>query len=285
MPELPEVETVVRGLNDSRLCGCKILNVKIGWPRTIANHSVTTFNDKIRDRVITSVIRRGKYIVITLDNQARLFIHLRMTGKLLIKPAAFNPGQHDHVVFTLHDKRRLVFNDTRKFGRITLIECEDCPTDKLGPEPLSRNFTPALFRVALHCKKRQLKPLLLDQSFVAGLGNIYVDEALWQARLHPERIAGSLSNAECDALHRAIRAVLKKGIKNCGTTLGGGSSNFYSVAGNKGHNADHLNVFRRTGEPCPACGSTIIRIIVGQRSTHLCPACQKKSGVPSADQI
>ena len=275
MPELPEVETVVRGLRNSGLCGCVITSAQINWTRTIHQTSATAFKRKVQGRMINGVDRRGKYIVVALENETRLFIHLRMTGKLLFQPADFQAGRHDHVILTLNDERKLVFNDTRKFGRITLIESGASPIDKLGPEPLDRSFSAATFRAALKSKTRRLKPLLLDQNFLAGLGNIYVDEALWEARLHPEQQANTLTDNQCEALYQAIRTVLKKGIKNCGTTLGNSSSNFYSVGGRRGRNADQLNVFRRTGEPCPTCGTTIQRIIVGQRSTHLCPRCQE----------
>jgi formamidopyrimidine-DNA glycosylase len=130
----------------------------------------------------------------------------------------------------------------------------------------------------LEGKKRQMKPLLLDQTFIAGLGNIYVDEALWEARIHPLRISSSLAQKDIAALHRAIRLVLRRGLKNMGTSLGTGKANFYSVAGRKGRNADELKVFRRTGQACPRCGTAIDRLIVAQRSTHICPVCQSPAG-------
>ena len=145
----------------------------------------------------------------------------------------------------------------------------------LGPEPLEKEFSKDWLQGALGRKSRAIKPLLLDQSFIAGLGNIYVDEALWQARIHPERNSRTITKEEADGLHSAIRTVLRRGIRNSGTTLGTGESNFYSVAGHRGRNADQLKVFRRDGEPCPACGRTIQRLIVGQRGTHICPQCQK----------
>jgi len=200
-----------------------------------------------------------------------------MTGKLLFQPVDHKPGKHDHVVFTLSDNRKLVFNDTRKFGRITLLEKgQEDQSAKLGPEPLGKQFTAKwLFKELTH-RSRQMKPLLLDQYFIAGLGNIYVDEALWEARIHPERISSTVTADEATNLHRAIQTVLRRGIRNCGTTLGKSDTNFYSVAGRRGRNADELKVFRRTGAPCPACDTPIKRIVVGQRSTHFCPMCQKQ---------
>jgi formamidopyrimidine-DNA glycosylase len=146
---------------------------------------------------------------------------------------------------------------------------------RLGPEPLEKNFTVRLLAGQLKRHRRRLKPLLLDQAFIAGLGNIYVDEALWDAKLHPDRIAAALSPAEIKALHRAIARVLNRGLKNLGTSLGTGETNFYSVARRRGRNKDELKVFRRTDHPCPRCNWPIARIIVGQRSTHICPRCQK----------
>ncbi len=276
MPELPEVETVVKDLNSRDICGCSIVSVYIGWPRTVAPRSVNSFKRAIKDAVIEGVTRRGKYIIFNLSNNMRMLVHLRMTGKLLFQQESFKPGKHDHVVFTLNDRRKLIFNDTRKFGRVSLIsDSDEDPTSKLGPEPLESGFTSRWLKKKLETKRRQLKPLLLDQSFIAGLGNIYVDEALWEARIHPERLSASITADEATALHKAIRTVLKRGIKNCGTTLGKSDTNFYSVAGRRGRNADELNVFRRTGKPCPVCGTAIERIIVGQRSTHFCPKCQR----------
>ncbi|MCP4716539.1 MAG: DNA-formamidopyrimidine glycosylase, partial [Deltaproteobacteria bacterium] len=180
-----------------------------------------------------------------------------------------------HVILRFNDQRELRFHDTRKFGRIFLLSNPATVLDKLGPEPLDKAFTLRVFTALLLPRKRLLKPLLLDQNIIAGLGNIYVDEALWEARLHPCRIAASLTPAETKALHRAIPRVLKRGLKNLGTSLGTGKANFYSVAGRSGRNRDQLNVFRRTGEPCLSCSATIKRIIVAQRSTHLCPDCQR----------
>ena len=276
MPELPEVETVVKDLNSRGICGCSVCSVYVGWQRSIAAPNPATFKRSIRGAEIQQVTRRGKYIVIHLSGDRQMLIHLRMTGKLLFQPESYKPDRHDHVVFTLSDQRKLVFNDTRKFGKITLLQKgQNSPTEKLGPEPLEKAFSCKWLEKALTARSRQMKPLLLDQSFIAGLGNIYVDEALWEARIHPERNSGTITPDEAKTLHKAIRTVLRRGIRNCGTTLGGSDTNFYSVAGRRGRNADQLKVFRRTGEPCPACGTAIKRLIVGQRSTHFCPECQK----------
>ncbi len=210
-----------------------------------------------------------------LDTGARLLIHLRMTGKLIFPEQQAVPGMHDHVILTFEDGRQLFYNDTRKFGRFTIAHSEDDLLKDLGPEPLEDSFTLEVLRNRLAGKSRQIKPLLLDQTCVAGLGNIYVDESLWHARIHPERRVDSLAASEIRRLRAAIREVLFRAVENRGTTLGSGESNFYSVAGRRGRNSDALQVFRRTGEPCPRCGAVIRRSVVGQRGTHFCPVCQK----------
>jgi formamidopyrimidine-DNA glycosylase len=182
------------------------------------------------------------------------------------------------VILQIDGKEELRFQDTRKFGRITLTSRPETILGKLGPEPLGRSFTVEQFRELLCHRKRAVKPLLLDQTFVAGLGNIYVDEALWKAGIHPLRVSSSLSPKEAADLHRAVRYVLRKGLRNLGTTLGRGQTNFYSLSGRRGRNAEKLFVFRRTGEACPRCGAPIERIKVAQRSTHVCPRCQHPRG-------
>ena len=203
-----------------------------------------------------------------------LLVHLRMTGHMNWESRHKPRHRHEHVILEVEGKRELRFQDTRKFGRMCLTTDPQAVLGKLGPEPLANDFTLAGFSRMLHARGRQIKPLLLDQTFVAGLGNIYVDEALWEAGIHPRRISRSLSKKETAALYRAIPHVLRKGLKNMGTSLGTGAGNFYSVAGRQGRNADQLNVFRRVGRDCPRCGTVIQRLLVGQRSSHICPECQ-----------
>lgn len=274
MPELPEVETVVRDLRAHGLVNARIRDVVVRWPRTVGGDPAA-FRRGLAGRTITGLTRRAKHIVAALDSGDRLIVHLRMTGKFRFAAPGERTGPHDHVVLALADGRRLVFNDTRKFGRFRLVAAgASDPLASLGPEPLEKGFTAACLRGRLAGKRRLLKPLLLDQTTVAGLGNIYVDEALWQAQLHPERRADTLTDAEVSRLHAAIRDVLKRAVDNGGTTLGSGQANFYSVAGHRGRNADGLSVFRRDGQPCPRCGAILARTVVGQRGTHFCPACQ-----------
>jgi len=275
MPELPEVQTVVDNLNKLKIVGRRITGARVYWPRTIAHMSPAAFCKEIQGRIIQEMSRRGKYVVMGLSHGLTLLIHLRMTGHLNWEPRGRVRRKHEHVILMVGEKRELRFHDTRKFGRFVLTRNTQAVLGRLGPEPLADDFTAAGFLKMLHARRRQIKPLLLDQTFIAGLGNIYVDEALWKARIHPLRISRCLSKKEVTALHRAIRLVLRTGLKNMGTTLGSGAGNFYSVAGRKGRNADELNVFRRAGQECPYCGTTIQRILVGQRSSHVCPGCQK----------
>ena len=274
MPELPEVETVVRDLCDAGFVGRTIVGSRISWERTIEKISVRAFKTKVHGSKIVSVTRRAKYIVIELSSGQWLLIHLRMTGKLVMAENGVPRPTHERVVLVLDDGSELRFIDTRKFGRWTLLKDANERLGSLGPEPLSAEFKPKHLYEILQSHHRKLKPLLLDQHILAGLGNIYVDEAMWYAEVHPCLISDTLTEAQSNALYRSIRKVLRKGIKSMGTSLGTGKGNFYSVAGRRGRNQDGLQVFRRTGEPCPRCETIIERMIVGQRSTHLCPECQ-----------
>ncbi|MCE9613549.1 MAG: bifunctional DNA-formamidopyrimidine glycosylase/DNA-(apurinic or apyrimidinic site) lyase [Lentisphaerae bacterium] len=274
MPELPEVETVVRGLRHGGLIGRRVQSVTVHWPRTIAMPSAAEFSRRLAGTCITAVTRRAKYIVMTLSSTDIITVHLRMTGKLLFARTGAPRNPHEHIILALDDGRELRFHDTRKFGRWHLVSDATQVLGHLGPEPLSAAFTPAILAATLRRHRRMLKPLLLDQTVVAGLGNIYVDEALWEAALHPCQSTHAVTTEQAARLHAAIRTVLQRGIRSQGTTLGSGATNFYSVAGRRGRNQDGLMVFRRTGDPCPRCQTPIQRLVVGQRSTHVCPVCQ-----------
>jgi len=275
MPELPEVQTVVNDLIAAGLTGKTISGAKVFWPRTIHAMAPRSFCRTIAGKTIKTIRRRAKYIVIALSDGWHLLIHLRMTGRLHLAKTGDPVDKHEHVCLQLGQKLQLRYHDTRKFGRLYLVKNENDILGKLGPEPLDDSFTAAQLYAILQSHARMLKPMLLDQTILAGLGNIYVDEALWDARLNPCRISSNVSRRQATALHRAIRKALKKGLKNMGTTLGSGKANFYSVGRRSGRNRDELNIFRRTGQPCPRCKKTITRLIVGQRSTHICPTCQK----------
>jgi formamidopyrimidine-DNA glycosylase len=244
------------------------------WPRSIGGMAPRTFGRRMRGLRFSAVRRRGKYLVFDFDPRDHLLLHLRMSGRLNLHPADQPRNKHEHVVLDLDDGLQLRFQDTRKFGRMLLVADAGSVLDRLGVEPLSKAFTAQTLTGITERCRRMLKPLLLDQTVIAGLGNIYVDEALWDARLHPCRSSQGLSADQVRSLHRAIRKVLRRGLKNMGTSLGSGKANFYSVARRPARNQDELKVFRRTGQPCPRCRTPIQRIIVGQRSTHICPACQ-----------
>jgi formamidopyrimidine-DNA glycosylase len=274
MPELPEVQTLVNDLNAAGLVGVSFTGARVSWPRSIAMPAMREFKHRIRLKRIGAIRRRGKFIVIDLSPEGHLLIHLRMSGRLHLVPHKTAPSAHEHVVLALDNALELRFHDTRKFGRVYLVRDPATVLEPLGAEPLEPSFSTRLLKDALASRKRLLKPLLLDQTVIAGLGNIYVDESLWEAKLHPCRGSHTLSDTEIRALRRAIPRVLKRGLKNLGTSLGTGKANFYSIARHTGRNQDKLKVFRRTGTPCPRCRRPIARIVVGQRSTHICPKCQ-----------
>ncbi|HLA07834.1 MAG TPA: DNA-formamidopyrimidine glycosylase [Anaerolineales bacterium] len=265
MPELPEVETVARKLKPD-LVGKTILDADLRWPRTLATPSPNKFKSLIKGQKVIDVGRRAKYLIIRLSDY-HLLIHLRMSGDLNLKKSRIKPDKHDRLVLKLSGGTSLAFNDTRKFGRVWLSVHPQEVLGKLGPEPLSRDFTPQWLHAALHKKHRQLKPLLLDQTFLAGLGNIYADECLHIAKLHPLQASDSITAKQAGALHEAIRRVLREGIQRNGASIdwvyrGGEFQNYFRV-------------YDREGEPCPVCGTRIKRTIVGQRGTHYCPTCQK----------
>ena len=275
MPELPDVQTIVNDLKAAGVEGTTIKDAKVFWSRTIAEPSAKVFCNRIRGKSVSAIRRRGKFIVFDFKNGDNLLIHLRMSGRLHLVSYDLPRKKHEHVILSFADGRQLRFHDTRKFGRLYLTSHAEKILDRLGPEPLATTYTRKIYAGDLSPRKRMLKPLLLDQTFIAGLGNIYVDEALWESKIHPCRIAASLTQSEIRALHRAIPRVLKRGLKNLGTSLGTAKTNFYSIANHQGRNRDELKVFRRTDLPCPRCQAKIQRIAVGQRSTHICPKCQK----------
>jgi formamidopyrimidine-DNA glycosylase len=219
--------------------------------------------------------RRGKYLIFLLSDGNFLCIHLRMTGKLLLVDQETPESPYIRVRLDLDNGKALYYHDTRKFGRWHLVQNIESVVGKIGPEPLAETFSFESFWQILHLRTRALKPLLLDQNFLAGLGNIYVDEALWEARLHPLHLANFVTRKQAQALHQAIIFVLKRGIASQGTTLGTGKTNYYRLDGTRGKHQTLLSVFRRTGQPCPRCGHAIERIVVAQRSTHICPNCQR----------
>jgi formamidopyrimidine-DNA glycosylase len=276
MPELPEVQSVVDTLRSMNLPGRRITGASVYWFKTVADMDPADFCKKIKGRTIRQITRRGKYIVFELSGGLTLMIHLRMTGRLNWESRDQPRNKHEHVILEVGETDTLRFQDTRKFGRLWLTGEPEKILDRLGPEPLAESFTVERLAAMLQTTHRQIKPLLLDQRFLAGLGNIYVDEALWESGIHPQRISSSLTFKEVRDLHQAIPLVLQKGLKNLGTSLGTGKGNFYLPGNRPGRNVEELNVFRRTGNACPRCNSTIVRIVVAQRSSHICPDCQHR---------
>ena len=271
MPELPEVESIVRKLKDGNgnppLAGHTITRATVGWPRHIAIPAVSTFRRNIRSRLINSVSRRGKYFVIGLD-RGTLLIHLGMSGDLYMSPPGAVKGRYEHTVFHLDTDWQLRFSDARKFGKVYLLKSPEKILDRLGPEPLSSDFTVDDFQRRLRSRKRLIKPLLMDQSFLAGLGNIYTDEALFLAKIHPRMRSDQLTDGQIRRLWRAIQTTLEEGIR-----ANGASIDWVYRGGNF---QNQFRVYQRTGDPCQRCGTPIERITLGQRGTHFCPSCQQE---------
>jgi len=276
MPELPEVETIVRSLRDGGqfgppILGRRITGADVFWKRTIAVPEADIFCAELVGQEVLSVGRRGKNILIHLKD-ADLLFHLRMSGELRVESmynedgyvAPFAP--HDRVVLSFSDGFRLVFNNPRKFGRAWLVKNAKEIVGHLGPEPFSEVLDAPRFLAMLHKHHRQLKPLLMNQAFLAGMGNIYTDEALFLARLHPRTLSNMLNFNEAKRLLEAIREVLEKGIRANGASID------WVYRGGEFQN--DFNVYQRTGEACVQCGTMIERLVVGQRGTHICPICQ-----------
>ena len=264
MPELPEVETIARRL-EPELVGRRILDADVLWQRTLATPSLDEFKAQIQGQKILAVTRRAKYFIMNLSD-ASLLIHLRMSGDLEVKSSTAQPLKHDRVILKLSGRKSLFFNDTRKFGRVWLVNQPDEVLGRLGPEPFSKDFTAQWLYQALQGKNRQLKPLLLDQTFLAGLGNIYTDEALHLARLHPLTASNAITPEQAGELRKAVRSVLRKGIRRHGASID------WMYRG--GEYQNYFRVYDREGQACANCGTPIQRMIVGQRSTHFCPNCQ-----------
>lgn len=271
MPELPEVETIARNLREGTagcfaLPGRTISGFELNWSKTLAEPSSAVLTQILPGQVIRDVSRRGKYVVISLT-RSTILIHLRMSGDLLTVEDGDEPNQK-HIRFALEflEGGKLLFNDPRKFGRIWVVDDPEIILGGLGPEPLDSAMTTELFFEALQKRNRILKTLLLDQSFIVGLGNIYTDEALHLARLHPRMLSGRVTAEESRRLLEAIRSVLSEGIRRNGSSID------WVYRG--GDYQNNFRVYGQTGKPCPICGTEIIRMVVGQRGTHVCPKCQ-----------
>ncbi len=274
MPELPEVETYVREL-EPELAGRTVVSAAVTWRKTIAEPSVEQFSNAIVGQKFVSFGRRGKFMLLGLEGGDCLIVHLRMTGKLLVQAPDTPVDKHTHVVLELDDGRQLHYNDARKFGRLWLVHDTEPVLQKLGPEPFSHDFNIGWFAERLAGRKASIKALLLDQSVVAGVGNIYADEALFDAGIHPVRAGGTLEESEIEQLAESVRDVLQRGIDRQGSSLGdSGAQNYVRPGGEAGGFQEEHKVFRRTGKPCFVCDTPIERIVLAQRSTHFCPNCQ-----------
>lgn len=274
MPELPEVETVRKTLQP-KLVGLTITGIEIILPKVIRTPEPEEFKEKITGRKIVRVNRRGKYLLINLSGNFSLVVHLRMTGRLVYSEKNLPLSKYTHIIFDLSDNHQLRFADMRQFGRLWLVPTEALGTltgfRTLGIEPLDDLFTREFLKKELRRRHAKIKPLLLDQTFIAGLGNIYTDEVLHRAKINPERLATTLTPREIARLYHAIKDVLQEGIENRGTTI----RDFIDGDGQQGGYQGKLKVYSREGEPCPHCGYKIVRKKVGGRSSYFCPVCQK----------
>jgi formamidopyrimidine-DNA glycosylase len=273
MPELPEVETVRRGLA-SQIVGRIFDQISyLEWPRTIGTPAPEALSVRIAGQRVVAVCRRAKFLFIDLDGGDHLVVHLRMTGQLTVAPGATPRERFARVAFAFADGDELRFSDIRRFGRIELHDDAGLAVrfSDLGPEPLGDDWSADDFATALAARRTKLKPLLLDQTFLAGLGNIYVDEALFRAKLHPLMSAADVPAERVRALHGAIRTLLTDAISSGGTTF----SNYRDAFGQEGDYYERRRVYDREGAPCTECGNQIVRIVVGGRGTHLCPSCQQ----------
>jgi len=273
MPELPEVETIRRTLAE-HVRNIKIEEVKLIWPAAVCGWEDKAFEDLVTGRRIKTIDRRGKYLMILLDEDLTLIAHMRMTGRLNYYSGHQEPEKHTHVVFRL-ERGELHFSDVRKFGRIqaipTPLRFSESSLRKLGPEPLEDEFTPAVLKERFGKKKVLLKAALLDQSILAGMGNIYVDESLFLAGLSPDRRVDTLSEEEISKLHHAIQNVLQAGIDAQGTSF----RDYRDANGEKGSFQQSLKVYGRGGKPCQICGQTLERIRLAGRTTVYCTRCQR----------
>ena len=272
MPELPEVETIKNELLPL-IKGRTIMGIALFWDGIVRQPSVKEFISRLPGQKITGIARRGKHLLISLDNGELLAIHLRMSGSLLIGKETEEPPKYTRAIIHLDKGMVIFFRDPRKFGRMQLVDNKESVIGKLGPEPLEASFTPEVLGSLLSKRNAPIKALLCDQNLIAGIGNLYADEALFTAKIHPLRTGGSLTTEELARLHNAIRQVLRKGIKNKGASI----VNYVRPDGTLGKAHDEFNVAHGRGKNCPVCGTPIKRIVVRGRGTYFCPHCQPAS--------
>ena len=270
MPELPEVETIKNELLPY-LLGNRITGVTLFWAQIIRQPSVEEFCSRLLGQRITDINRRGKYLILGLTSGEALIIHLKMTGSLVLKPASAEPDRFIRAILHLDKETELYFRDPRKFGVMWLVKDKNIIIGKLGPEPLDASFTPQLLAHRLNNRTAPIKALLCDQSFIAGIGNMYADEALFAARIHPLRSGRSLSQDEVEHLHNAIQQVLWSAIKNKGASV----DTYFRPSGEVGTAQFQFQVAHRlSGKFCPVCGTPIQRLPIRNRGSYFCPKCQ-----------
>ncbi|MGK2964285.1 MAG: bifunctional DNA-formamidopyrimidine glycosylase/DNA-(apurinic or apyrimidinic site) lyase [Tepidiformaceae bacterium] len=274
MPELPEVETIRRDL-EPYVVGRTITGVTVdpGTAHLLIRVPEDIFAAELVSRTVTALGRRGKYLLFALDDGRTLVAHLRMTGRMLWRQSSDPPEQYERAKITFDDRHDLRWSDLRKFGTWDLLDDITTLTSRLGPEPIDSDLSLATFRAVLKGRTAPVKAVLLDQRRFAGLGNIYVDEALYEARIRPDTPAGAVSAPAVARLYASARAVLERGIANRGASF----RDYVDGNGNEGSQHMHVQVFRRTGKPCYACGTVIERSVVGGRATHFCPRCQPRA--------
>jgi len=268
MPELPEVETIKAELMPHVL-GRTITGVELYWERIVRQPSVEEFRSRVIGQRITGLSRRGKYLFFHLSGGEMLVMHMKMTGSLLIDPS---DGRFTRAVLHLNNGVALHFWDPRKFGVMWLDKDDSAVAGKLGPEPLDDDFTSEVLAELLRKRTASIKPIILDQSIIAGIGNMYADEALFDAKIHPGRPVGSLSGDEIERLHGSIKRVLLKGLDSKGASI----RNYIRPDGSLGTAHDEFNVAHGVGKNCPRCGTPIKRIVLRGRGTYFCPECQRE---------
>jgi formamidopyrimidine-DNA glycosylase len=274
MPELPEVETIRRQL-ERETRGRRINSAEVRFAGRL-NVPARTFVRTVAGASVISLRRRAKLLLIGLSNGWTMAVHLKMTGRFLLVPGETKPTKHTHVVFRLSGGKDLFFDDYRKFGFIKLVRSDELEEkiikkEGYGPEPLEPDFTAERFAACLAgFKNKRIKPTLMDQTCVAGVGNIYADEALWRSRIKPDRRSGSLKKREIAELRRALLKSLNESIRERGTS----ADSYLDLYGRAGTNAQRLKAYGREGEPCPRCGRRLVRVRLAGRSAHYCPKCQ-----------
>ena len=273
MPELPEVETVRRGLT-RLVVGRKVLGTEVRWEKTIGGMAPEEFDAELVGRTIEKVDRRGKYLLFRFSGGLTMVSHLRMEGAYYTVPAGTEPGKHDLVTFHLDEGIDLFYRDTRKFGRMNLVPDADAlqvaGLAKIGPEPTEKDLSLAYMVSEFGKSRMHVKPFLLDQSHIAGLGNIYVDETLWQSQIHPLTAANKLTEDELARLRENIIHEITRATEHHGTTV----HSFTTAFGEAGEFQNELQVYGRVGEPCLRCGHPLEKMKVAQRGTTYCPVCQ-----------